>query len=577
MKLRIRLFLIMAIISIVPLLALTYFSYQRYQTTIELQINTYSETLFNNVINETNTSIEDIERTINYLTLYSSEGKYSLSEWLRPFSSPDGAYTPYDIQQTYRYCNSVFGNLLLSDNRINGIYIFTPSGILFSSCSSSEWNMRNKYDYASSEWYKNALINETEFYISDLDTHEMFLSKSRSIFLVKAMRDIYSHQPLGVIMVDCSEDLFNLDNLNTMPDIVQLSIYNNENGSIMYSNVDGEEKEYDSKAIILEAPLELPTLTLRAVYDYSALHRDYNITGVLLLLLASVLSVVFLIVGWFASSNLVKPLEELSRKMSKQSTDNFIFKSKYMERTDEIGTLYHEYAQMLGNLEESIQNEYKHKLISLDSQMKSLEARINTHFLFNTLESINSMAELVDNEPIAVMSQALGNMFRYTIKTESEIVSLSDELEHVNDYVSIQLIRFSNGFSLKTDIPDELMGKKVLKLILQPIVENAIYHGLDYCAKGDSISIKAHTEDNNILLDVTDNGQGMDENTLAELNANLRKPATFTDLGHRTKQSIGLKNIQSRIELYYGKGYGLTVASTKGQGTTVTIKIPNIK
>ena len=133
-----KLFLIIAILSAVPLIIVTYFAYQRYQTTIDLQINTYSETLFDNAVNETNSSIENIEQTINYLTFFSSEGEYSLSEWLRPFSTKIGDYTPYDIQQTYRYCNSVFGNLLLSDERINGIYIFTPSGVLFNSCSSSE-------------------------------------------------------------------------------------------------------------------------------------------------------------------------------------------------------------------------------------------------------------------------------------------------------------------------------------------------------------------------------------------------------------------------------------------------------
>ncbi|MBR1622691.1 MAG: hypothetical protein IJ675_02110, partial [Pseudobutyrivibrio sp.] len=145
MKLRYKIFIILAVLSALPLIIMTYFAYYRYQSTIDMQINTYSETLFDNALRETNESINDIEQTISFLTLFSSEGKYSLSEWLRPFSSTDGGYTAYDIQQTYRYCNSVFGNLLLSDNRINGIYIFTPSGVLFNSCSSSEWEMDNKY------------------------------------------------------------------------------------------------------------------------------------------------------------------------------------------------------------------------------------------------------------------------------------------------------------------------------------------------------------------------------------------------------------------------------------------------
>ena len=191
-----------------------------------------------------------------------------------------------------------------------------------------------------------------------------------------------------------------------------------------------------------------------------------------------------------------------------------------------------------------------------------------------TLESINSMAELDDNEQIATMSLALGNMFRYTIKTESEVVTLRDELRHVHDYVSIQLIRFSNKFRLELDIPERILEEKVLKLILQPIVENSFYHGLNYCTAGDRITIRGARENSTLLLSVSDNGQGMRREKLEELNVKLQEEASFTELGHRTRQSIGLKNIHSRVELYYGKGYGLHISSTPGEGSTITIKLP---
>ncbi|MCR5054376.1 MAG: histidine kinase [Lachnospiraceae bacterium] len=576
MKLRYKIFLMFAALSAIPLIIMTYFAYQRYQETIDMQVSTYAETLFDNALNETNSSIDDIERTISYLTLFSSEGKYSLSEWLRPFTSENGGYTSYDIQQTYRYCNSVFGNLLLSDSRINGIYIFTPSGVLFSSCSSSEWNMDNKYDYTVSEWYHTTLSLNGKFYISSLEDHDMFLSNNPSVFLSKSMTDIYNHELLGVIMVDCSPEIFDLNNLNAMPETVELSIYNQETGNILYTNATEGTNLNDPRSISMESELSLPVLKLKAVYDYSGLHKDYDLTGTLLIIVAVLFLTIFLILGWFASANLVKPIEELSRTMSSQNADYFEFTSPYMNRTDEIGTLYNEYAEMLKTLEKSIQNEYQHKLISLDSQMKYLEAYINTHFLFNTLESINSMAELNDNEPIAVMSLALGNMFRYSIKTESEVVTVADELNHVNDYVSIQLIRFSNKFKLELDIPEELYNQHILKIVLQPLVENAIIHGLDSCSKGDTVTVSGRKEGDVLCIDVSDNGQGMEDAALSELRESLNHTASFTELGHRTKQSIGLKNIHSRIELYYGKGYGLSIASEKEKGTTVTVRVPVI-
>jgi two-component system sensor histidine kinase YesM len=209
--------------------------------------------------------------------------------------------------------------------------------------------------------------------------------------------------------------------------------------------------------------------------------------------------------------------------------------------------------------------------------MKSLEAQINSHFLYNTLESINSIAEIEEVESIATMSLALGNMFRYSIKTKSELVTIADELRHVNDYVSIQKIRFDNKFDLVVEIPKEMYPMRVLKLILQPIVENALYHGLQYCNFGRKITIRGNTNGAVIFLEVLDDGIGMIPEQLGKLRESLNEKPHFTELGQRNKQSIGLKNIHSRIELYYGEGYGLSVESEYHQGTKITIKLPALQ
>ena len=206
--------------------------------------------------------------------------------------------------------------------------------------------------------------------------------------------------------------------------------------------------------------------------------------------------------------------------------------------------------------------------------MKSLEAQINSHFLYNTLESINSIAELEEVESISTMALALGDMFRYSIKTQSELVTVADELKHVRDYVSIQRIRFENKFDLKLEIPEEMYSYKVLKLILQPLVENSFYHGLQYCRCGSFIKIRGWHDDRFLYLSVSDDGAGMTKEQKEELEKTLMEPARFTELGQRNKQSIGVKNIHTRIVLYYGEGYGLHIDSEPGMGTTMTIKLP---
>lgn len=363
-----------------------------------------------------------------------------------------------------------------------------------------------------------------------------------------------------------------------MPEFTLLTVDNTKTDDILYSNYNELSSDFiNTRCTIQQTELNLSPLRLTMTMDYTNLAKELNITAVLIIIICAICITGYIIFAYITSRYMVHPVEHLSHKMSSQSGHTLIQSTRYLNRTDEIGTLYNEYNAMVESLNAAVKQDYQDKLVLLDAQMKSLEARINSHFLFNTLEAINSIAELEDNESIATMSLALGNMFRYTLKTQSELVTVQDELDHVNDYVTIQRIRFDNRFHLELDIPAEYLNNKVLKLILQPLVENALYHGLNYCTTGDTINIRAYAENNCLMIDVYDNGQGMAIETLTKLQSSLMEEASFTELGHRNKQSIGLKNIHSRIELYYGKGYGLTVTSSQSEWTNVRIRLPILK
>lgn len=153
-------------------------------------------------------------------------------------------------------------------------------------------------------------------------------------------------------------------------------------------------------------------------------------------------------------------------------------------------------------------------------------------------------------------------------------MTLQDEMNHIMDYISIQSIRFSQRFRFRMHVPESMRSLKVLKLILQPIVENSFSHGLQNCQYGHSIYVYAFARETYFLIYVVDDGKGMTKEQLKTLNDSLMEEPEFTELGHRTNQSIGLKNINTRIELYYGKGYGLTAESKPDHGTLVRIKLP---
>lgn len=572
MKLRTRIFLLCALVALIPMITITVVAYSRYMSTTYDRMDDISSNVYDNAVTELEKTITGIEQSVGLFTFY-SDSDYSIIDILKPFADPQYKPDNYTILEANNSMKFVAQNIFYSYAYINGIYVFTPSGAVFNHTNGQNSDMVYNYQPGEDGWYKETIALDGKMYISPIQDQQWISGDKKSIVFARALYDVYSHQFLGVLAFDCSSSIFDLSTANPMPDIAKFKLENTENGSVLYNSSESSTMNTDS---IRDSVLSLQNLRLTASFDYGELIKEFNFTGFLLLFMAIGSAILILLLSYFVAKSITYPIEHLGRKMAAQNGSHLSLSGQFLNRSDEIGTLYNEYNNMVEELNASIKEDYQDKLITMDAQMRSLEAQINSHFLFNTLESINSLAELDDDEQISTMVLALGNMFRYSIKTKSELVPLSDEIKHVNDYISIQKIRFDHKFSVDINVTESLMNNKVLKLILQPLVENALYHGLNYCASGDHISIEVRGNDSALDMDVSDNGVGMTLEELYELRRRLGEESSFTELGHRSGQSIGLKNIQSRIELYYGKGYGIHIDSTEGKGTMISIHIPVI-
>lgn len=220
------------------------------------------------------------------------------------------------------------------------------------------------------------------------------------------------------------------------------------------------------------------------------------------------------------------------------------------------------------------------EIFDKQTELTALQSQINPHFLYNTLESIRGQALMDDNREIAGMVEALSAFFRYSISRKGKLVTLREELANINNYMLIQCYRFNNRFSLDVIIDEEdeeAYDFLIPKLIIQPVVENAIYHGLEEKLEGGKVIIEVIVTEKNLILTISDNGSGIDGETLDKLNRRIHSPSMRVEEESGIKQrntGIALPNIHKRIQLLFGEEYGVNVYSTVGQGTDVEITIP---
>ena len=578
MKLKYRFFLIFSALAVVPLFLFSYIAYNHYINLSNSQITETSSKIMEQAVQETDSVFGSMQHILE-LVQYTSPNEETILQELGKFADPNSEHSDQDIYEANKKMKYIFQNFVFSTENINGIFIFTPSKVVLGQGYGNGVDVRSDYDPAGEDWYEKTLELEGKIYVDGVKERDYLLNDTPSISFSMCVYDVYSRDFLGVLYINCSQEIFSLDTVNVLPEATEFVI-KRENEILYKSNPfdweNSSETNKESHKIEYNQEIAGEGVTLTAVFDKAGLAADFRVTLSLMLFALVVFLILFIVLAYFLARYLTEPITVLSHIMAHPREKNRAVESPYMNRTDEIGTLYNQYQTMLEENNRYIKSEYENKMILMDTQMKALESQINAHFLYNTLEAINSLAEIEEAEDISVMALALGDMFRYSIKTKGALVTLEKELAHVKNFVAIQQIRFDNGFRFEMDVPEELYSCRILKLILQPLVENALYHGLLHCNAGSSIYLSARKENKIIYFTVKDDGVGMASETLEQLQKLLEEKPKFGELSQHANESIGLKNINARIRLYYGEDYGLSVKSEQGCGTTVQIKIPEL-
>ncbi|KRF42282.1 sensor histidine kinase [Paenibacillus sp. Soil787] len=306
-----------------------------------------------------------------------------------------------------------------------------------------------------------------------------------------------------------------------------------------------------------------------------------------LLLIIVLILILSIIISFIIASFLLKPVEMLKRTMRIVGKGDFSHMTSY-SGNNEIGEIIRSHNDMVLRLngvihenmkimEENATNKLReNELLSLKTQaeLKMLQAQINPHFLYNTLEAINMRSMKNGNSEISLIVSSLAEMFRYSVSNGVGKVPLAMELNHVQNYMSIQQVRFGDQFKYELEVPEHLTHFAVVKFILQPIVENCLKHGLSGFEEGGVIRIKAFENDELLFIEVSDNGIGMDTDTVIRVNAEIQKSLDNHIGGYENKGGIGLSNVYHRLHLFYKEQVAMKVGSSPMKGTTVTISFP---
>lgn len=472
---------------------------------------------------------------------------------------------------------------------IVSIYIFGRDGQVIT--NERNYKLKEYVDIRELSWYTEAIKKQGLPVVSS--SHVQNFIKDRHNWVVSLSRQINAFQTqehLGVLLIDLNykaiTDICSKINLGQKGYVFILD----EAGNIVYhpqqqliytrlkseniekilnttqrSFIDAEGKE--KKLVTIKT---LPKVGWKIVgvsyLDDLSLSKDdirnsYIMITLVCLLIATLISAKI-------ASNISRPIKKLETLMRRVEGGDFDVDID-IRSNDEIEHLGTSFKVMLQRIKELMKQTKEDQAAIRRSELKALQAQINPHFLYNALDAIVWMAESKKHDKVVLMTSALAKYFRISLSKGKEVIQVKDEIEHIKNYLVIQKIRYDKKLEYTIDVDQDILKYDILKLVLQPLVENSIYHGIKNLPGGGTVEIIGKQVDDKILLQVKDNGVGIPEERLENILQSESEDKVRTG-------GVGLKNVHERIQLYYGEAYGLSIESKVNVGTTVNVWLPVI-
>ena len=477
-------------------------------------------------------------------------------------------------------------NIKHTDSSLSGIFMLGVNNIMYSATGGT-----NKSRLFNEPWIKEMFSRETEKRI--ISTHNadyMYINLPDYQFpVVSIVQKInrYNKEDAGIDIIQLDlkysyfEELFKVLNRKEKSTIFIID----ENGKIIYHpdfNLVGHyltDTKYgfnrNKDVLSVSHPLKRVPWNIIGMVSTTDILRQYAYIkrtsfGIVVL---SILAAVF--TSFYLSKRITKPLESIVSKMRDVSKGNF---SKFTIPTNnmDLQILIQGFDKMVGKINVLMEEMVKQETEIVTTELNALKSQINSHFLYNSLEVIRGIALDNNVKSIAEISHALAKLFRYSINKSNDLVPLEQEFDIIKGYVKIHEYRYVDRFNVQYNIEEKILGYRIVRFIIQPIIENAIQHGIERMTEGGVIIISAFRKDNTIIVKVQDNGAGMDTLQLKKINEALKANKHKYEGMVSSGTGVGILNVNSRIKLYYGDQYGVKLKSKIKEGTSVELIIPVI-
>ena len=471
-----------------------------------------------------------------------------------------------------------------------GLACFTDTGELISSVPMG--SVKEKVDVTKQKWFIDAQDKMENLHFSDLHVQNLFEnSTNRYYWVISLSRGVEltnsGKMSEGILLVDMDfsgiRQLFAKVNSQNMGYVYLMDsngkiIYHprqnlifsdriQENNEVAKGYDDGAHRETfeGEDRMVAVKTVGYTGWKIVSVMPMEKFLGDFSRTRTMAVMIIIVAILVMIFANQFVAIRVAKPLRSLEDSLTGIGIDKE--PQIYIGGPPEIQHLGETIRSMVKQLRQLTDDIVKEQEEKRKSELDALQSQINPHFLYNTLDSIMWMIEAEKYEDAISMVQALSRLFRISLSKGKNIITIGEELQHAKNYLDIQKYRYKNKFTSYFEIEEGIEKYKTIKLIIQPLIENAIYYGMEYMDGDGEIYVRAYTKDSDLFIEVEDNGLGMQKEQVENI---------LTD-GTRIRSKgsgIGIRNVHQRIQLYFGTEYGLEILSEPDEGTTVRIHLP---